>query len=157
MTREAKSDGLSTLPDRVRGIVGSKLDRDAKLRAVVRAVKDAAPHYSWVGIYLVDGTELVLHNFIGRPTPHVRIPIDRGICGAAVRENATLVVDDVNTDPRYLACSVETRSEIVVPIRDASGRPTGELDLDSDEKAAFDARDREALERVASLLGGVVE
>lgn len=149
-------NAVETLPERVREIVGARTGRDAKLVATVKAVKAAAPRYTWVGIYLLEGKELVLHNFIGRPTPHTRIPVAEGICGAAVRENSTLVVDDVNADPRYLACSIETKSEIVVPIRDGSGKPIGELDLDSDAKAAFDARDREALERVADLLGPVV-
>ena len=152
-------DSVAALPDRVREILGGSGGRDAKLVATVRAIRAAAPHYSWVGIYLLErpaDRELVLHNFVGRPTPHVRIPVDQGICGAAVRENATLVVDDVNADPRYLACSVETKSEIVVPIRDARGTAVGELDLDSDAKAAFTPADRAALERVAELLGPII-
>ena len=74
------------------------------------------PDYSWVGIYLLDGNELVLGPFVGKPSPHTRIPLGRGICGAAAAEKATIIVDDVNADPRYLACSIETQSEIVVPI-----------------------------------------
>ena len=74
------------------------------------------PDYSWVGIYLLDGNELVLGPFVGKPSPHTRIPLGRGICGAAAAEKATIIVDDVNADPRYLACSIETKSEIVVPI-----------------------------------------
>jgi GAF domain-containing protein len=152
---------VAALPERVREIVSGPGHRDAKLVATVKAIREAAPHYTWVGIYLLEKPagreqELVLHNFIGRPTPHVRIPLDQGICGAAVRDNETLIVDDVNADPRYLACSIETKSEIVVPIRDARGAPLGELDLDSDTTAAFDARDRAALEHVANLLGPVL-
>ena len=72
--------------------------------------------YTWTGIYLLDGNELCLGPFVGKPSPHTRIPLGRGICGAAATEKATIIVDDVNADPRYLACSIETRSEIVVPI-----------------------------------------
>ena len=85
-----------------------------------RLLKDGVPHYTWVGIYLLDGDELVLGPFLGKPSPHTRIPLGRGICGAAATEKATIIVDDVNADPRYLACSIETRSEIVVPIMSGS-------------------------------------
>ena len=100
------------------------------------------PHYTWVGIYLLDGDELVLGPFLGKPSPHTRIPLGRGICGAAAAEKATIIVDDVNADPRYLACSIETQSEIVVPIM-SGGEVLGEIDIDSDQPAAFGA-DRSA-------------
>jgi GAF domain-containing protein len=117
----------------------------------VRLLKDAIPHYTWVGIYVLDGDELVLGPFLGRPSPHTRIPLGRGICGAAATEKATIVVDDVDADARYLACSVETRSEIVVPIMMGS-EVLGEIDIDSDQRAAFGRKDRALLEPVAALL-----
>ena len=93
----------------------------------------------------------MLHNYIGKPSPHTRIPIGQGICGAAVQEKKSIIVDDVNSDPRYLACSIETRSEIVVPIM--SGNKTfGEIDIDSDLEAIFHAGDQEILEECASVL-----
>ena len=94
------------------------------------------PDYTWVGIYLLDGNELVLGPFVGKPSPHTRIPLGRGICGAAATEKTTIIVDDVNADPRYLACSIETRSEIVVPIM-LDTEVLGEIDIDSDRLAAF--------------------
>ncbi len=124
------------------------------MRALQRAVADlkaALPDYTWVGIYLLRDTELVLGPFLGKPSPHVRIPVGRGICGAAAAEKQTIVVDDVNADERYLACSLETRSEIVVPIM-RNGQVAGEIDVDSDRAAAFGAQDRALLERVAALL-----
>jgi len=124
----------------------------AALEAAVRALKAAEPRYTWAGVYLLEGNELVLGPFVGKPSPHTRIPLDQGICGAAAREAQTVIVDDVNADPRYLACSLETRSEIVVPIF-AGGRVAGEIDIDSDLPAAFGPADRELLERVAALLG----
>jgi L-methionine (R)-S-oxide reductase len=89
--------------------------------------------YDWTGFYMLDPDDpktLVLGPFAGAPTPHVRIPVSQGICGAAVESGETVVVDDVNADPRYLSCSISTKSEIVVPIY-ASGRVVGEIDIDS--------------------------
>jgi L-methionine (R)-S-oxide reductase len=115
-------------------------------------LNERIPHYSWVGIYLVEGTELVLGPWRGpEATEHVRIPIGQGICGAAASSGRTEIVDDVNADPRYLACFASTRSEIVVPIA-FQGRVVGEIDIDSDEPAAFGEADRAFLERVATLI-----
>jgi len=124
---------------------------DAAMQRVVTLLAQQRAHYTWVGIYLLEGDELVLGPFVGKPSPHTRIPLGRGICGAAATQKATLVVDDVNADPRYLACSLETRSEIVVPIMDR-GRVLGEIDIDSDRPAAFDRHDRALLEAVAEAL-----
>jgi GAF domain-containing protein len=124
---------------------------DAAMQQAVRLLKDGMPHYTWVGIYLLDGEELALGPFLGKPSPHARIPLGRGICGAAATEKQTIIVDDVNADPRYLACSIDTKSEIVVPIMNGSD-VLGEIDIDSDRPAAFGAADRALLERIASLL-----
>jgi GAF domain-containing protein len=87
----------------------------------------------------------------------VRIPISEGICGAAVREGIAINVPDVNSDPRYLACSVFTRSEIVVPIYNKKGEIVGEIDIDSDRPGAFDEDDRVFLEGIAKEIGEVWE
>ena len=128
-------------------------ERDARraMETAVRLLKKRMPDYHWVGIYLLDGNELVLGPFEGRPSPHTRIPVGRGICGAAAAEKATIVVDDVSTDSRYLACSIDTKSEIVVPIMRGS-EVLGEIDIDSDRPAAFGSADRQMLETVAGLL-----
>ena len=129
----------------------SEADDDRAMAAAVATLKRRMPDYSWVGIYLIDGNELVLGPFEGKPSPHARIPLGRGICGAAASEKATIIVDDVNADPRYLACSIETKSEIVVPIM-AGGEVLGEIDIDSDRQAAFGAADKTLLEAVAAQL-----
>jgi L-methionine (R)-S-oxide reductase len=121
------------------------------MEGAVAALKQGIPYYSWVGIYLVDGDELALGPFHGKPSPHTRIPLGRGICGAAATEKRTIAVDDVNSDPRYLACSIETKSEIVVPIMQGT-EVLGEIDIDSDRPAAFGPADRRLLEAVAALL-----
>jgi GAF domain-containing protein len=135
----------------IRSAIASSPNAESAMKQAVRLLKDAIPYYTWVGIYLLDGNELVLGPFLGEPSPHTRIPLGRGICGAAASEKATIVVDDVNADPRYLACSVETRSEIVVPIME-DGEVLGEIDIDSDTPAAFGDADRRLLEQVAALL-----
>ena len=120
-----------------------------ELQAVVDGL-EKVEHYSWVGIYLVQGDELVLGPWRGpQATEHVRIPVGQGVCGAAAASGATEIVDDVNADPRYLACFPSTRSEIVVPIAH-EGRVVGEIDIDSDRPAAFGEDDRAALERLAA-------
>jgi L-methionine (R)-S-oxide reductase len=121
------------------------------LQEAVEALQEIE-HYSWVGIYLVEGDDLVLGPWRGpQATEHVRIPVGQGVCGAAAASGETEIVDDVNADPRYLACFPSTRSEIVVPIAH-DGRVVGEIDIDSDRPAAFGDEDRDLLERVAVLL-----
>lgn len=144
-----------TTHDRMLRTVRTALDRErdpeGAMEAVVHTLKDGMAAYDWVGIYILHSNELVLGPFAGRPSPHTRIPVGRGICGAAAAEKTTIIVDDVNADPRYLACSAETRSEIVVPIM-ADGDVLGEIDVDSDQAAAFGDADRRLLEDVAALL-----
>jgi L-methionine (R)-S-oxide reductase len=131
--------------------IAAEGDATRAMQIVVRQLKADLPNYTWVGIYLLYGNELVLGPFEGKPSPHTRIPLGRGICGAAAAEKATIIVDDVSADPRYLACSPDTQSEIVVPIMD-QGNVLGEIDVDSDQLAAFGADDRALLEQVAARL-----
>jgi len=116
--------------------------------------------YNWVGFYMLEpGANppmLVLGCYQGAMTPHTRIPLNQGICGAAASSGKTVVVDDVRKDPRYLACSIETKSEIVVPIF-VHGKVAGELDIDSHFLAAFGDEDRELVEYCAQLVGKRLE
>ncbi len=123
---------------------------DEGYRLCVKLLKQHFPKYDWAGIYLVEGNELVVHNYLGAPTPHTRIPIGQGICGAAVAEEQTIIVPEVNADPRYLACSLETKSEIVVPIQ--GKQMYGEIDVDSHTRDAFWENDKIFLEQVAQSL-----
>ena len=92
------------------------------MSVVVGRLQERLPHFDWVGFYMIEKGQpgedpmLVLGPYVGADTPHKRIPLNQGICGAAASSGQTLVVDDVQADPRYLACSIETRSEIVVPV-----------------------------------------
>jgi len=144
----------TALLDDIRRAIAQAADGHVAMTEAISLLKARLPYYTWAGIYLLEGEELVLGPYLGKPSPHTRIPLGRGICGAAATERATIIVDDVNSDPRYLACSIETRSEIVVPIiaPGPNGRVLGELDIDSDRPAAFGPADRELLEAVAAAL-----
>jgi GAF domain-containing protein len=135
----------------IRGALAAAERGEAAISTLVRILKQRIPDYTWVGIYLLHGSELVLGPYLGKPSPHTRIPLGRGICGAAATEQRTIIVDDVNQDPRYLACSLETKSEIVVPVM-RDGAVLGEIDIDSDRPAAFGEEDRRLLEAAAAVL-----
>jgi GAF domain-containing protein len=143
----------------VSGFAESSSDLAALQHFIVEIIPERLPYYNWTGFYMLDPSDsqtLVLGPFVGAPTEHVRIPVNQGICGAAVAQNSTVVVDDVHSDPRYLACSLEARSEIVVPIR-ANGAVVGEIDIDSHDLAAFSHQDRKFLEKCAIIVGSYIE
>src|ERR1700733_6198202 len=126
------------------------------MQQMVKLLHERVLKYNWVGFYMLEpGAQppmLVLGAFEGAMTPHTRIPLNQGICGAAASSGLTVVVDDVNQDPRYLACSLETKSEIVVPVF-VRGKVVGELDIDSHDAAAFTAEHQELVQHCARLVG----
>lgn len=125
---------------------------EAAAQRVVDLLHDRFSHYDWVGIYWVEGNNLVLGPWMGpQATEHTRIPIGTGVCGAAAASGRTEIVPDVDADPRYLACFASTKSEIVVPIFDG-GKVIGEIDIDGSDPDAFDAMDARFLEEVAALV-----
>ncbi len=137
-------------------VVGRAIERAGNateaVRLAVDAIHESSDRFDWTGVYLMAGsTDLVLSAFRGAPTPHTRIGLGTGICGAAAREKATIIVPDVREDSRYLSCHIETRSEIVVPIM-RDGTVYGEIDVDSHRSGAFGPEDRRELEHVARLL-----
>lgn len=136
---------------RIEEIVKPEASRDDLLRASVRVLKESFDHYDWVGIYLLEADTLVLHNYVGKHTDHTRIPVGRGVCGTAVSERANQIVGDVTALDNYLACSLETRAEIVVLIR-RGDEILGQIDIDSDRPNAFGPEDEAVLDRVAGLL-----
>jgi len=130
------------------------------MQGVCRLLHERMLKYNWVGFYLLEpGAQppmLGLGAFVGAMTPHTRIPLNQGICGAAASSGKTIVVDDVSKDPRYLACSLETKSEIVVPIF-VKGRVAGELDIDSHFPAAFGPEDQKLVQYCAEVVGQKLE
>lgn len=127
--------------------------RDELLRLAVALIEGAESDYDWVGVYLLEDDELVLHNYLGEETEHTRIAVGDGVCGTAVAEDRDLNIPDVNAIENYIACSIGTASEIVVLMRDADGDVVGQLDLDSDRIAAFGESDEVELKVVADWLG----
>ena len=123
---------------------------DALLR---RAVRSIAPEdrFEWVGVYLLHDEELWLHNYMGEPTDHAKIPVGTGICGRAVAERHNLNIPDVSKEENYLACSPDIQSELVILIR-AGDDIFGQIDIDSEEKAAFTEDDEIALIGIADKL-----
>jgi L-methionine (R)-S-oxide reductase len=130
------------------------------MQKMVRLLHERVLKYNWVGFYMLEpGANppmLVLGAFEGAMTPHTRIPLNQGICGAAASSGLTVVVDDVSKDPRYLACSLETKSEIVVPVF-VHGQVVGELDIDSHFPAAFTLEHQELVQHCALLVGKKLE
>ena len=131
---------------------------EALMKMICERLHERMLKYNWVGFYMLEPGEqvLVLGPFVGSMTPHTRIQLNQGICGAAASSGQTVVVDDVKSDPRYLSCSIETKSEIVVPVF-AKGKVVGELDIDSHFPAAFTPEDRKLVEHCANLVGQFLE
>ena len=130
------------------------------MRKVTKVLHERMLKYNWVGFYMLEpGAQppvLVLGAFEGAMTPHTRIPLNQGICGAAASSGRTVVVDDVSKDSRYLACSLETKSEIVVPVF-AHGKVVGELDIDSHFASAFTEEHQALVQHCALLVGKKLE
>ena len=147
-----------TLAEELTNLAQSADSAEQLMAMLVERLGELMTHYNWVGFYMLDKQDsaaepmLVLGPYVGAETPHKRIPLNQGICGAAVSSAQTIVIDDVHADPRYLACSIETKSEIVAPIF-VQGIVVGELDIDSHRPAAFTDDDRRLVEHCASLVG----
>lgn len=155
-TQVQKSAGLIL---KLEALAKSAPNAEALMESIVGLLHENLTRYNWVGFYMLEkvgGDMLVLGPFKGAMTPHARIPLNQGICGAAASSGKTIVVDDVNNDSRYLACSVETKSEIVVPVF-VHGKVVGELDIDSHFIAAFGPDDRTLCEHAAAVLGKFIE
>ena len=122
----------------------------------LQALRNQYPDFDWIGIYrLASQTSktLALSVYIGEQTEHTEIPLERGICGAAVREAKTLNISNVHEDPRFIACSIKTQSELVVPIRTASNQIVAEIDIDSNTPGNFSPEKVAAVEAAANRLG----
>ena len=145
-----KTDLRKDLGAEVEALVASGGPDEEVLDEVVRRVHQAHPSWDWSGIYLLVGDTLVLGPATA-PADHSRIGIGEGVCGTAVAEDKNQLVEDVREVDNYLACSIHTRSEIVVLIRD-NGRIVGQFDIDSDTVGAFTAEDERLLDELADLV-----
>lgn len=150
---------MISLLSRIKQLAATAPTLEALQQAIVETIAHNLHYCNWTGFYMLDPSDpntLILGPYIGDPTPHIRIPVTEGICGAAAACGETVIVDDVNADPRYLSCSIQTKSEIVVPIY-ARGKVIGEIDIDSHTQAAFSQADRNFLEETARIAGEYIE
>lgn len=131
--------------------IGRSESTGRNLRQEAMHALSGLPGYDWSGIYRLEGDLLHLDAYVGEATDHTEIPVGRGVCGTAVAENANQVIGDVRELANYLSCSLQTRSEIVVLIRDGDSI-LGQIDIDGHKTNAFDDSDEQFLERLASLL-----
>jgi len=145
----SKPEQYAQLLDQARGLVHGEHDRIANAANLSALIYHALPHLNWAGFYLFDGTELVVGPFQGLPAC-VRIPLDKGVCGAAARERTTQRIDDVDAFPGHIACDSASRSELVVPLV-KDGALVGVLDLDSPLLARFDSDDQAGVEAIAAV------
>ncbi|MCB9181897.1 MAG: GAF domain-containing protein [Flavobacteriales bacterium] len=145
-----RSKVYDELVPQVRELFRGEPDLLARMANLTAVIREAFGHH-WVGFYRVIGDDLVLGPFQGPPAC-TRIPYGHGVCGTAWAQGVTLIVDDVELFPGHIACSPLSRSEIVVPVRGPDQRVSAVLDLDSEQVAAFDHRDRTGLEALVTLL-----
>ena len=144
-----KTTQYQQLNAQAQSLLAGERDRIANAANLSSLVYHALPDLNWVGFYFFDGTELVVGPFQGLPAC-VRIPLDRGVCGAAARTRTTQRVENVDAFPGHIACDAASRSELVVPLVDDEGNLVGVFDLDSPIPSRFDAADQEGLERIAA-------
>lgn len=144
-----KSEQYAQLVEQARALLDGERDRIANAANLSALVNQALPQLNWVGFYFFDGTELVVGPFQGLPAC-VRIPLDKGVCGAAASSRRTQRVADVHEFPGHIACDAASRSEVVVPLI-RGDELIGVFDLDSPVPARFDADDQAGLEALAQV------
>ena len=144
----SKPEQYAQLLQQTHGLLHGERDRIANAANLSALVYHALPALNWVGFYFFDGTELVVGPFQGLPAC-VRIPLDKGVCGAAASTRETQRVPDVHAFPGHIACDSASRSEVVVPLIAKDGTLIGVFDLDSPEPDRFDPDDQRGLEAIA--------
>ena len=149
----SKQDDYKLLLSQVKAMVKDETDPVANMANVAALIQEAF-HFWWTGFYRVIGEQLVLGPFQG-PVACTRIGFGKGVCGTSWKERRTIVVEDVEQFPGHIACSSESKSEIVVPLL-KNGDVIGVLDIDSERLATFDATDQHWLEQVAEVLTTVL-
>lgn len=145
-----KPEAYRQLLDAAEALTAGESDAVANMANVAALLGDFLPELNWAGFYRVIGDELVLGPFVGRPAC-IRIPLGKGVCGAAAEDGATQLVEDVHAFPGHIACDAVTNSELVVPVcRD--GAVVAVIDLDSPARARFDRDDAAGIEALAAML-----
>ena len=146
---ESKSALYKELVAQARALLEGEPDRIANAANLSALAYQALPDLNWAGFYFFDGVELVLGPFQGKPAC-VRIPLNRGVCGAAASQRQTQLVPDVHAFPGHIACDAASRSEIVVPLVH-QGELIGVWDVDSPVPDRFDEDDRQGMQALCAL------
>lgn len=144
-------DTRRQLIDNIRIAVLDKTDEHEILAESVKLIDAFSDGFDWTGFYLLKDGILEVGPYVGPETPHKKIELEKGICGAAITQKQSIVVDDVNSDSRFLACSINTKSEIVIPLMDGEN-VLGEIDIDSNQTAFFTNEDKEMFEEIAEII-----
>ena len=139
------------LIDNIRIAISAKKSEPEILKTTVEIINDFSEGFSWTGVYMIKNGALEVGPYIGPKTPHTRIPLNSGICGAAASQKKSIIVEDATADPRFLACSPQTKSEIVVPLMDGD-IVLGEIDIDSNQRGFFSNDDKKMFEEIAATL-----
>jgi L-methionine (R)-S-oxide reductase len=147
---------FNLLIDKITAIVNSTSEKEEKLKSICTLLKNGIPHYNWVGFYIAEKSkpELILGPYVGDATEHTRIPFGKGICGQAAERKETFIVQDVSKETNYLSCSINVKSEIVVPIF-KDNKIVGELDIDSHITSPFTKEDKDFLESICETISKV--
>ena len=148
---------MENLNKRIDVIFESQISVDEKLQKVCQLLSDEVEHYNWVGFYFKNGdkNELKLGPYVGAETDHIIIPFGKGICGQVAESNETFVVPDVYAQDNYLACSIETKAEIVMPIF-KNGENIGQIDIDSHTIDPFTDADTKLLEYICNKVSEII-
>jgi len=151
MNGKAKRDRYQRIHEQLSELLKKSDDRMAHMATIAAVLHHKMPHFFWTGFYrLIDG-DLVVGPYQGPMACQV-LDRSKGVCRAGVTRNETVLVPDVEAFPGHIPCDSRSKSEIVVPVRDAAGTVIGVLDVDSDKLDAFDEIDAEGLERIIALL-----
>jgi GAF domain-containing protein len=150
ITGQTKAEKYSALIPQLQALCEVERNRVANLANIVAAFRQTFGFF-WVGFYIVRGNELVLGPFQG-PLACTRIALGKGVCGTSWKEKKTILVPDVDAFPGHIACSSDSKSEIVVPVLNANGEVTMVLDVDSDKLNDFDAADQKYLEEICAWI-----
>lgn len=150
-----KSEFYRELAQQLEALLHGEPNRIANAANTAALMFQTMPDLNWAGFYFLDSDdELVLGPFQGKPAC-VRIPVGRGVCGTAVKESRSILVEDVHAFPGHIACDAASRSELVVPVRH-HGRVIGVIDLDSPEPARFDRDDQAGIEKLAAIFSAAI-
>ncbi|GGE99975.1 GAF domain-containing protein [Chishuiella changwenlii] len=148
---------MQNLHKRVDVIIDSAISSEEKLQKICQLLSDEISYYNWVGFYFKNGdkNELKLGPYVGAETDHIIIPYGKGICGQVAESNETFVVPDVYAQDNYLACSIETKAEIVVPIF-KDGENVGQIDIDSHTIDPFTKDDINLLDYICERVSEII-